>query len=90
LDKIIQHVSDADHQYLKRLAWVQKRNSSKSQMEILEQTRQDILYALDAAVKEGLPAKGPRIGLIWTPRYFIHRVGWHILDYAWEIEDRIP
>ncbi|NOX63821.1 MAG: hypothetical protein GXP42_18035 [Chloroflexi bacterium] len=25
----------------------------------------------------------------WPPRYFIRRVIWHVLDHAWEIEDRV-
>lgn len=89
-DKLIQHVLEADQQYLKRLAWKSKDNSSRSQMETLERTRQELLNALDTAVGVGLPVKGPRGGVIWTPRYFVRRVAWHVLDHAWEIEDRIP
>jgi hypothetical protein len=36
-----------------------------------------------------IPAKGPRGGLRWTARYFVRRIAWHMLDHAWEIEDRI-
>jgi len=25
----------------------------------------------------------------WTPRYFVRRTAWHVLDHAWEIEDRL-
>jgi hypothetical protein len=32
---------------------------------------------------------GPRGGVHWTPRYFVRRAAWHMLDHAWEIEDRI-
>lgn len=24
----------------------------------------------------------------WPPRYFVRRSAWHVLDHAWEIEDR--
>ena len=24
----------------------------------------------------------------WTPRYFLRRTAWHVLDHAWEIEDK--
>ncbi len=24
----------------------------------------------------------------YGPRYFVRRVSWHVLDHAWEIEDR--
>jgi hypothetical protein len=53
------------------------------------QIRQAILDALEAAKKGVLPARGPRGGIIWPPRYFIRRAAWHILDHAWEIDDRI-
>ena len=41
-----------------------------------------------ARSSEGLPEKGPRGGTIWLPRYFVRRAAWHVLDHAWEIEDR--
>jgi len=24
----------------------------------------------------------------WLPRYAARRIAWHVLDHAWEIEDR--
>ena len=33
---------------------------------------------------DGSPLAGRR----WTARYAAHRVAWHALDHAWEIEDR--
>ena len=51
--------------------------------------RQAIMEALRVAVEEGLPEEGPRGGVIWPARYFVRRVAWHVLDHAWEIEDRI-
>jgi hypothetical protein len=26
--------------------------------------------------------------VLWSPRYFVRRAAWHVLDHAWEIEDR--
>ena len=26
----------------------------------------------------------------WPPRYAARRIAWHVLDHAWEIEDRLP
>jgi hypothetical protein len=49
----------------------------------------EILDALAAAVEGRLPVAGPRGGKLWTPRFFVRRVAWHLLDHAWEIEDRI-
>ena len=39
---------------------------------------------LAAALRAGAP------GGIWPARYVIRRSAWHVLDHAWEIEDRIP
>jgi hypothetical protein len=89
LEKIIEHVIDADRSYLSRLAWKYERDASLTQAEELSRSREAILNALEVAVTEGLPERGPRGGIIWPPRYFIRRVAWHVLDHAWEIEDRI-
>ena len=32
---------------------------------------------------------GPRGGKRWSPRYFVRREAWHVLDHIWEIEDRL-
>jgi hypothetical protein len=35
------------------------------------------------------PSDGsPLAGRTWTARYAAHRIAWHALDHAWEIEDR--
>jgi hypothetical protein len=46
------------------------------------------MNALAAAAHGVVPTRGPRGGVIWTPRYFVRRVAWHLLDHAWEFEDR--
>jgi hypothetical protein len=89
LEKIMQHVLEGDHAYLRRLAWkVKKWDGDDLTGEIIK-TREIILQALEAAVTQGLPEKGPRGGKIWPARFYIRRVIWHILDHAWEIEERI-
>jgi hypothetical protein len=87
LDKIIQHVVGADQAYLRSLGW--KAEKGMHMEGDLLRTREAILHTLDKAVKEGLPAQGPRGGKIWPARYFVRRVAWHLLDHAWEIEDRV-
>jgi hypothetical protein len=44
--------------------------------------------ALERAVHEGIPERGPRGGATWGLRYFVRRATWHVLDHVWEIEDR--
>ena len=89
LEKITDHVLDADRGYLSRVAWKHKREEGTSTVDELSRTRQAIEKALEVAVNEGLPERGPRGGIIWPARYFVRRVAWHVLDHAWEIEDRI-
>jgi len=89
VEKILDHVLEADRGYLARLAWKHKRESGMNPVAEISLTRGAILNALAAAVKGDLPEQGPRGGIIWPPRYFIRRVAWHVLDHAWEIEDRI-
>jgi len=89
LENIIDHVLQADRGYLTRLAWKHKREDEKDSFEELSRTRQAILNALEVAVAGDLPEKGPRGGIIWSPRYFVRREAWHVLDHSWEIENRL-
>ena len=89
LDEILNHVLEADWEYLKRIAWTRKPERGRDARESIHNLRRDILSALEAARNSGLPAQGPRGGVIWPPRYFIRRTAWHVLDHVWEIEDRI-
>jgi len=45
--------------------------------------RLDILAVLREP-SDGSPLAGKR----WPPRYAARRIAWHVLDHAWEIEDR--
>jgi hypothetical protein len=89
LGMVLEHVLEADQVYLPRLAWKQKREDGKNALEELGRMRQEILNALEVAANGGLPGQGPHGGSIWPPRYFIRRVAWHVIDHAWEIDDRI-
>lgn len=88
LMKIIRHVLGAEAAYLGRLGWKFKENETGDLDQEMARTREAILKALASSVRGELPAQGPRGGLHWTPRYFVRRVAWHVLDHAWEIEDR--
>ena len=89
LERIVQHVLGADAAYLSRLGWKFKQAEEGDPAEELRHTRQAILNALAAAVHGELPERGPRGAIHWTPRYFVRRVAWHVLDHTWELEDRI-
>lgn len=88
-EDIIQHVLGADAGYLRSLGWKFKQAAEQDLDEELPRIRQEILQALAASAHGELPARGPRGGVRWTPRYFVRRSAWHVLDHAWEIEDRI-
>lgn len=89
LDKIIQHVLGADGGYLAQLGWKLKLDKGVDLRTALDQTHQAILHALTVAAHGELPERGPKGGIHWSPRYFVRRSAWHVLDHAWEIEDRI-
>jgi hypothetical protein len=89
LDGIVQHVLGADAGYVRQLGWKFKGAGEEDPEEELRRTRQAILEALASAARGELPERGPRGGVRWTPRYFVRRAAWHVLDHAWEIEDRL-
>lgn len=88
LPGMVQHVLDANRAYLARLAWTPAADLEPSPAAQINQTLDEFLKVLAAAVAGQLPSKGPRGGRLWTPRYVVRRVAWHMLDHAWEIEDR--
>jgi hypothetical protein len=87
LDKMTGHVVEADRAYITALGARAPKTASGAPVPPAE------LHAamLEAfrAVARGKPVSDPnRVKKPWTPRYFARRVGWHVLDHAWEIEDR--
>jgi hypothetical protein len=89
LDGILEHVLDSDAGYINQVGWKFKQDSTVDLDSQLEQTRQATLRALEASAHGEIPARGPRGGVRWTARYFVRRIAWHVLDHAWEIEDRV-
>jgi len=86
---IIEHVLEADAAYMSRLGRRFKRGEAGDAAEDLRRIREAILDALRQTQSAEMPARGPRGGARWTPRYFVRRACWHVIDHAWEIEDRI-
>lgn len=86
LDHILQHVMDAEGGYLSALGWKMAGGSPEERAPLL---RQAVLAGLAAAARGETETVGPRGGRRWSPRYFARRAAWHILDHAWEIEDRV-
>jgi len=86
--KIMEHVRDVEASYLTSLGGKLKPSDEDEPSQALARIRQAILTTLIAAARGEVPARGPRGGARWTPRYFVRRLAWHELDHAWEIENR--
>jgi hypothetical protein len=80
--KIVAHVLDADRAYADvigiRTAGLDARDEAA-----IRAMRAAMLEVLRDA-RDGAPLAGKR----WPARYAAHRIAWHALDHAWEIEDR--
>ena len=85
VEGIVQHVLGAEGGYLSRLGYKLTQSAANN----LDLVHQAVLDALASAPRDGVPARGPRGGMRWTPCYYVRRAAWHVLDHAWEIEDRV-
>jgi hypothetical protein len=88
LEKIVEHVVGADHGYLARIG-SKYPGGGETDPAKLKRFRAAIIEAISASARGKVPPKGPRGGTRWSPRFFVRRSAWHVLDHAWEIEDRI-
>jgi hypothetical protein len=79
--RIVEHVLGAEVAYARKLG-VRHRQPDPSDAQAVQALRQAIIGALGALSSMQPPEKG------WPARYAARRVAWHVLDHAWEIEDR--
>jgi len=87
LDKIVEHVAGAEEMYITKLG-ARAPKAAGNRAARPNDVRDAILAALRATAL-GLPIAEPsRVKSLWTPRYFVRRAAWHVLDHLWEIEDR--
>ena len=89
LDGILRHVLGGEAGYLASLGWKFKEAAGADPDRELQRTRQAIRQGLAAAGRGELAERGPRGGRRWPARYYVRRSAWHVLDHAWEIEDRL-
>lgn len=73
--KMVGHVVEADEAYAREMGIKLKAPIEEVRAAMLEALRQP---------SDGSPLADRR----WTARYAAHRIAWHALDHAWEIEDR--
>jgi len=81
--KVVAHVMDADRAYANQMG-VKVEEFAPDDSVAIDAMRSAMLDVLRAA-RDGQPLAGRR----WPARYAAHRIAWHALDHAWEIEDRI-
>ena len=81
-DKMVRHVIEAEASYGRQLG-VRHPPPDLDDAEAIAALRADLVAAIDQPwdVVE-LAATG------WPPRYAARRIAWHVLDHAWEMEDR--
>jgi hypothetical protein len=81
-DKIVDHVLGAEASYVRALG-LKLPAPEAGDAEAIDDFRKQVLTALRRPW-DGTPLtpKG------WPPRYLARRIAWHVLDHAWEIEDR--
>jgi hypothetical protein len=73
---------EADRAYAREIG-VTVREFAPDDRAAIDAMRASMLDVLRAA-RDGRPLADRR----WPARYAAHRIAWHALDHAWEIEDR--
>jgi hypothetical protein len=81
-NKIADHIIDAESAYASKLG-LKLETPRRDDKAALQATRKAILDTIRASA--GAPQTGEKR---WPPRYAARRMAWHLLDHAWEIEDR--
>jgi hypothetical protein len=81
-DKIVDHVLGAEASYARHLG-IKHPQPARDDRAAIEALRAEILGVLRE--RSDGAARTPKG---WPPRYAARRIAWHVLDHAWEIEDR--
>ncbi len=79
-DAIVEHVLGAETMYVRKLG-LRLEQPVAGDGPALREFRNQIVAGLRAGTK-GATERG------WPARYAARRIAWHVLDHAWEIEDR--
>jgi hypothetical protein len=81
-DAIVEHVAGAEAAYARKIGIAHKAPSGADATAITA-LRGEILEAVRTRTFGKPPRSEP-----WPARYAIRRMAWHVLDHAWEIEDK--
>jgi hypothetical protein len=88
-EEIVEHVLESAGSYIGAFGAKVRLETGPDQAARMQAVQQGIVAALEQSLRGEIPPISPRGKVYWTPRYFVRRTAWHILDHAWEIEDRI-
>jgi hypothetical protein len=81
-DKMVDHVLGAEAAYARKLG-VKHRQPASDDAAAIADLRDAIIGVLS------VPSDGtPLVPKGWPARYAARRIAWHVLDHAWEIQDR--
>lgn len=80
LAKMVAHVRDAEAAYLHKLGAKAPGDPDAARQVVRETLR---ARALGLPIARSTATRNP-----CSPRYFVRRAAWHLLDHAWELEDR--
>jgi hypothetical protein len=81
-DKVVEHVLGAETSYARQLG-VRHRQPALGDAAATTALRDAVVEAIRGATDQSVPA-----GKGWPVRYAARRIAWHVIDHAWEIEDR--
>jgi len=84
VEKIVEHVIGAEGGYIRMIG----RTLDASGLGI-PAVAAALRAEVEIAIRDGVPPSA-RGGKRRPVRYYIRRSAWHLLDHAWEIEDRMP
>jgi hypothetical protein len=76
-DEIVRHVVESERGYA-RSAGVKHRPFAADDLAARDAMRDELVAVLRPAA----------VGSAWMPAYFLRRAAWHVLDHAWEIQDK--
>jgi hypothetical protein len=81
-DKMLGHVLGAEAAYARHLG-IKHPGPELGDTKAIKALRDDLAEALSGA-SDGSPLRPKG----WPPRYALRRITWHVLDHAWEMQDR--
>lgn len=81
-DAIVEHVLGAEVMYARKLG-IRLRQPAPGDVAAIATLRAEILAALRSAQDETSVVETG-----WPSAYAARRIAWHVIDHAWEIEDR--